>query len=77
MSWTSRHVGRAPRRAVTALSLVLASLVLSVATAFPAILTRDLPLDAAWNPASTGGAWLAEVLADPQADRQLQPCITW
>ncbi len=38
---------------------------------------RPLPLQAAWDQSLPTGRWLAEVIADPAADRSLPPSLTW
>jgi len=58
--------------------LLLASLILAAALpAGAAVHEVVLPLDEALNPQSAAGRWLAEVLADPAADRALSPTVTW
>ncbi|MBN2171991.1 MAG: VCBS repeat-containing protein [Candidatus Krumholzibacteriota bacterium] len=66
------------RRPKRLFPLLLASLFL--ATALPAgaaVHEVALPLDEARDPQTAVGRWLADVLADPGADRALAPTLTW
>ena len=59
-------------------ALLLLPLLLST-SAIPAAANyeKTLPLAEAWSPDHPTGRWLAEVVADPAADRSLPPTLTW
>ena len=46
-------------------------------SALAASVERDLPLHEATRPDEAVGRWLAEIAADPGADRALLPSLTW
>ncbi len=48
-----------------------------VGVANAATIDITLPMDPAWDPAAATGRWLAEVAAEPGADRNLTPTLSW
>ena len=50
---------------------------LATLPASAAVIEKDLPLDEAWRSDTPTGRWLAEVVANPEADSSLPPTLTW
>ncbi len=60
------------------MALLLLPLLLSTpAIVAAATIETSLPLDRAWDPSSPTGRWLADIVADPSADRSMTPTFTW
>lgn len=68
---------RSPLTRRLLLCLTLLSLILTAPATQAAVVERALPLDSAWDVERPTGRWLADVCADPDADRSLAPTLTW